>query len=494
MIVRLGLLPLLFLAVTATAEKPNIVLVVADDLGYGDLACFGATDVQTPNLDRLAAEGLKLTACYAAHANCSPSRTALMTGRTPTRVGVRDWIPEESPVHVPRSEITVATLLRNGGYTTCLSGKWHLNGQFNQPSQPQPNDHGFDHWFATQNNAYPNHRHPDNFVRNGQALGRLEGYAAHLVADEATRWLTQQRDKTKPFFLYVAFHEPHEPIASDERYTRLYPHADPAYSAHHGNITQMDDAFGKLMAALDAEGLRENTLVVFTSDNGPAITPQHPYGSAGPLRSKKGSLYEGGIRVPGLVRWPGRIAPGSVSGEPVCGVDFLPTVCALTGLPAPRDRALDGTSVLPLFEGGQVERATPLYWHFNRATDEPKVALRQGDWKLLATLDRVPPARENHLTAALQQDFKAAELVRFELYHLGNDLGETRDLAASEPAKLAELKALMEAKYREVRAESPLWPDWQSPGIEGRRIAWPDYVLQRQGKGKAKAKAKADAK
>ena len=152
----------LALTTLAQAEHPNILLVVADDLGYGDLACYGAADVKTPNLDKFASEGLKFTDCYAGHANCSPSRTAIMTGRTPTRVGVRNWIPEESPMHVRQSEITIAKLLQQSGYTTCHSGKWHLNGEFNQPTQPQPNDHGFDHWFSTQNNAYPNHHNPDS--------------------------------------------------------------------------------------------------------------------------------------------------------------------------------------------------------------------------------------------------------------------------------------------------------------------------------------------
>ena len=153
--------------------------MLADDLGYGDLHCFGGEDMRTPNLDKLAAEGVKLTSCYAAHANCSPSRTAaLMTGRTPTRVGVRDWIPEESPVHLRRSEVTIATLLRQAGYATCHVGKWHLNGEFNKPTQPQPGDHGFDHWFSTQNNAYPNHHHPDNFASDGRAVGNTDGYSS----------------------------------------------------------------------------------------------------------------------------------------------------------------------------------------------------------------------------------------------------------------------------------------------------------------------------
>ncbi|MEQ1862017.1 MAG: sulfatase-like hydrolase/transferase, partial [Chthoniobacteraceae bacterium] len=310
---------LLFLAAVTlvanalAADRPNILVVIADDLGYGDIGCFGCKDVQTPHLDGFAAESLKLTACYSGSPNCSPSRTALMTGRTPARVGVRDWIPEDSPVHVRRSEITVAKLLQQAGYATCHSGKWHLNGEFNKPTQPQPSDLGFDHWFSTQNNAYPNHRNPDNFVRNGKEVGLIEGYAAHIVADEALRWLAELRDKSKPFFLYVCLHEPHEPIASDDKYSKLYPSDDPSYSAHHGNITQMDAAFGQIMRALDAQGLRESTLVFFSSDNGPAITSQHPHGSAGPLRDKKGAIYEGGIRVPGIVRWPGRTKAGSVS-------------------------------------------------------------------------------------------------------------------------------------------------------------------------------------
>ena len=231
--------------VRADAARPNIILVLADDLGYGDLACFGAKDVQTSHLDRFAAEGLRFTSCYAGHANCSPSRTALMTGRTPTRTGVRNWIAQDSPVHLRRSEVTVAKLLQQAGYATCHVGKWHLNGEFNLPSQPQPGDHGFGHWFSTQNNALPNHRHPDNFVRNGQPAGKLEGYSAPLVIAEATRWLAEGRDKAKPFFLYVCFHEPHEPIASDPKFARLYPSNDPSYSAHHANITQMDDAFDR---------------------------------------------------------------------------------------------------------------------------------------------------------------------------------------------------------------------------------------------------------
>jgi arylsulfatase A len=459
--------------------KPNIVFILADDLGYGDLGCYGAKDVATPHIDRLAAEGVRFTSCYAGHGNCSPSRTALMTGRTPTRVGVRNWIAQDSPVHVPRSEITVAALLQRAGYATCHVGKWHMNGEFNQPSQPQPGDHGFDHWFSTQNNALPSHRNPDNFVRNGRPVGKLEGYSAQLVVDEAIGWVNR-RDRAKPFFLYVCFHEPHEPIATDPKYAKRYPSDDPSYSAHHGNITQMDDALGRLIRTLDAQGLRENTVVFFTSDNGPAITAQHPHGSAGPLRSKKGSLYEGGIRVPGIVRWPGKTVAGRQSDEPVCGVDFLPTVCRITGIDPPRDRPLDGASFLPALEGKPIARSTPLYWHFNRAEGKPKVAMRVGDWKILATLDKNPLRPSNDITEADERDFKTAELAEFSLYNLRRDIGETTNLAAQEPAKLAELKTLLQAKYHEVRDQSPVWPAWKFTGAEGKRIQWPDYVKKRK--------------
>jgi arylsulfatase A len=406
-----------------------------------------------------------------------------MTGRTPTRVGVRNWIPHGSTVHLRAGEITIATLLKQAGYSTCHTGKWHLTGQFNEPTQPQPGEHGFDHWFSTQNNALPNHRNPDNFVRNGKAVGKIEGYAAHIVVDEATAWLQSGRDKSKPFFLYVCFHEPHEPIASDQKYTKLYPHEDPAYSAHHGNITQMDDAFGRLMQVLADERLAESTLVWFTSDNGPAITAQHPYGSSGGLRDKKGFATEGGIRVPGIIRWPGRIKPGTTSDEPVCGVDFLPTVCELVGVKPPTDRTIDGTSIAPLFAGRQVERKEPLYWHFNRAAGQYHVALRQGDWKILARLDNIPP-RGNDITDAEEQEFKTAEPVSFALYNLKEDRAETNDLSETEAAKFAELKALLLTKYHAVREESPTWPAWKFDNREGQRIEWPDYVKQRQGKGK----------
>jgi arylsulfatase A len=459
-----------------TKGRPNVVVVLADDLGYGDLACFGHPVLKTPNLDRLASEGLRLTHCYAAAANCSPARTGLMTGRTPYRVGIHNWIPMYSPMHVRREEVTVATLLRDAGYTTCHVGKWHLNGNFNLPDQPQPGDHGFDHWFSTQNNALPNHRNPNNFVRNGTPVGELQGYSAPLVADEAINWLANTRDQQRPFFLFVCFHEPHEPIATDERFARLYPSPDdPSFSAHHGNIAQMDDAFGRLMRTIDELGLRAGTLVFFTSDNGPALTRWHPHGSAGPLREHKGHLYEGGIRVPGILRWPGRIEPGTVCDEPVCGVDLLPTLCEIAAVPVPDDRPLDGASFLPIFDGRPIERTTPLYWQFNYARTKPKVAMRVGRWKILAGLTGPELKPGADIEPGEMDTIKNAELGSFELYDLIQDIGETTDLAQQEPKRLQEMAATLRKMYHEVRGESPVWPVWEWPRYEGKRIKWPEY-------------------
>ncbi|MHC4876590.1 MAG: sulfatase-like hydrolase/transferase [Planctomycetota bacterium] len=494
----------------AQSKRPNIVIVLADDLGYGDLGCYGHSKIKTPNIDRFAAEGLKLTDCYAAAANCSPSRAGLMTGRTPFRVGIFNWIPVYSPMHMQRSEITMATLLRNAGYDTCHVGKWHLSGDLlagrtpfvkadgsplvdtkgkptgeiaaNIASQPQPWDHGFSHWFATQNNALPNHRNPVNFVRNGQPVGPLTGYSAELVADEAEDWLESRANSPNPFFLFVCFHEPHEPIASDKRFADLYSSDNPSLSAHHGNVSQLDHGFGKLLATLDRLKLRDNTFILFTSDNGPAITGIHPHGSSGPLRDKKGSMYEGGIRVPGLIQWPGHVKPGTVSDQAVSGVDALPTVCEIAGVPLPVDRTLDGASFLPVLDEQPVKRNKPLYWQFNRSRGDIKVAIRDGAWKLCARLTTPTPRPSGGITAEEMTALKTAELTEFELYHLSTDTAETTDVRNEHPQLFAELKQKMQTLYKDVQQEAPTWPDWNWPRYEAHHIEWPDYWLNRRRK------------
>jgi arylsulfatase A len=436
---------LIIASTTFAQSPPNVVIMLADDLGYGDLSSFGHPIIKTPNLDRLASEGMKLTDCYAAAPVCSPSRAGMLTGRTPNRVGIYDWIPQGSPMHVRAEEVTIAELLRTRGYDTCISGKYHCNGVFNDRRQPQPGDQGFDHWFCTQNNAGPTHKNPRNFVRNGKAAGPLEGYSSTIIVEEAITWLRGRQDSARPFLLLVWFHSPHEIVATAESFREMYAGKGTADQIeYYGNVTQMDHEAGRLLSYLDEAKLRDNTLVMFSSDNGPETldrypTANHSHGSPGPLRGMKLHLYEGGLRVPGILRFPGRIKPGQTSREPVSFVDVLPTLCALSGAPLPNDRTLDGTSWLPLFEGKPLNRTKPLYWQYDKSISAPKVAVRKGDWKLLA---------------ATNADGRPAD---FELYDLSADVAEKTDLAPSNLGKLDELKSDLLKLFDEVKKEGPIW-------------------------------------
>jgi arylsulfatase A len=452
----------------SAAERPNFLVMLCDDLGYGDVGCFGSPTIATPHLDRLAAQGMKLTDCYASAPVCSPSRAGLLTGRTPNRLGIYDWIPGGHAMHMKKEERTIATLLRGAGYATCHSGKWHCNGKFNSPAQPQPGDHGFDHWFSTQNNAAPSHANPRNFVRNGRNAGQQKGYACQIVADEASRWL-KARDANKPFFLFVCFHEPHEPIASPPDMVAKYPDAKKRGEAlYYANVSNMDRAVGSLMKTLDDLKLVENTLVFFTSDNGPETLNRYggawrSHGSPGPLRGMKLHIYDGGIRVPGILRWPGHTKPGQVVDTPVSAVDLLPTFCELAGAAPPTDRALDGASLLPLFSGKPIKRTKPLFWDYYRAFGSSKVAIRDGDWKMVAHWDgpKLSPGasfRGNDIKI-----IKEAKLVNFELYNLRGDRGEKRDLAKDEPARLKAMSKTLVALYEEVQREGPAWDTKRKP-------------------------------
>lgn len=428
---------------------PNVVLFLADDLGYGDLACYGNSVIKTPHLDKFASQGMRLTQCYSASAVCSPSRSAILTGRTPYRNGVFTWIPAGREPHLRQSEITVAKLLQQRGYATCHAGKWHLNGFFNDSRHPQPNDHGYDWWMATQNNAAPSHKDPTNFVRNGKPVGPLQGFSAPLVVNEGIDWLKQHRDPKKPFLLSVWTHEPHLPIESDKRFQDLYkdfPDAD--QRQHHGNVSQLDDAFGRLMTALDELKLSENTLVIFTSDNGPegdGLKGKNR-GSTGGLRGRKRDVFEGGIRVPGIIRWPGHVMANQTNNTPVIGSDFFATICEITNTPLPSDRVLDGGSLVPLLTKlGAVQRQRPLYWRCPIALEWAKTAMRVGDWKIVAD----------------------EPLTRFELYNVQADPQEKQELSKQEPAKFAELQEGLKKLNAEIEAEGPgWWRNYDNGGVK----------------------------
>jgi arylsulfatase A len=448
---------------------PNFVILLCDDLGYGDLGCFGHPMIKTPNLDQLALEGARLTDCYSTSPVCSASRAGLLTGRTPNRVGVYDWIPGGQAMHLTQDEITFATLLQGAGYATCQSGKWHCNGKFNNPDQPQPGDHGFDHWFATQNNASPSHANPRNFVRNGEPVGPLEGYSCRLVAREAIDWVTAQQseDSDQPFCMFVCFHEPHEPIASPPELVEKYvaQGADGEGEAlYYANVENMDRAVGDLTAALDRLGVADDTIVYFTSDNGPETLNRYggawrSWGSPGELRGMKLWIYEAGYRVPGIVRWPNQIDAGQTIAEPVCALDLLPTMCELADVELPTDRTYDGASLVSFLEGGEeVERAKPLYWHYHNALSDVRVAIRDGQWKLTATLAGDAPSS---LGAGFKEEqmnvYMQAELDTFELYDLEADPSETNDLSEEHPAVLARMRAQIETMFHEVRDEGTNW-------------------------------------
>ncbi len=440
-------------------EKPNFIVFLTDDLGWGDLACYGHPAIQTPHLDQFAREGVRFTQAYSSCGVCSPSRSSILTGRTPYRNGVWRWLPVGNQAHLRESEITIPEVLKPLGYETMHSGKWHLNGYFNSPEQPQPDDHGFDWWFATQNNAAPDHRNPTNFVRNGEEVGPLTGFSAPLVAEEAINWLKNERDSEKPFFMTVWTHEPHLPIESDPEFMKLYEEfEDPGIRQHHGNVTQLDHAFGNLMKAVDELGLRENTFVIFTSDNGPegnglgnAKDPDsqrnRTRGSTGGLRGRKRDSHEGGIRVPVIVRWPGHTEAGTESDVPIIGSDIFSTVLAIVGEELPSDRTIDGVNLVPALSGEKLERPVPLFWRTHIAPAKSHAAMRIDEWKLVVDKD----------------------LQVWQLYQIEEDWKEENDLAASNPEKLEEMKAKFMEVWNGVEEEGPSeWWEGQEGGQKKR--------------------------
>lgn len=439
---------------------PNVLIIYVDDLGFGDLGSFGHHTLETPNLDKLASEGMRLTAYYAPSPLCSPSRAALLTGRTPFRTGIESWIPEDTEVQLGPKEITLATLLKLRGYETFLGGKWHLNGSLSNQKHTQPEDHGFDHWLALHAFPIPHNENPTNFYRNGKPLGEVEGFTADIVMDEAIRWLSGRKNSAAPFFMYVAMIEPHSTIANPDAFNAKYAQftrgrPDPIESGqsepptnlaargpgeYYANISYLDHQLGRLLDHLDEEGLSDSTFVFFASDNGPVTTDWRHwyeinlYGSTGGLRGRKADLYEGGIRVPAIVRYPGVVKAGSESDSPISGYDVLPTLASLVGVDVPSDRPIDGEDVSAVLRGEPFGRARPLYWEFN--DDQGfRFALRDRHWKLLAD----------------------ADLKRLKLFNLETDPFEVQDLAAREPDRVESLLAALK-EFRDSVASDPLRP------------------------------------
>ena len=462
----------------AAPQRPNMIVILCDDLGYGDLGIHGHPHIQTPNLDALASSGIRFSNFYSTAPVCSPSRVGLMTGRSPNRAGVYDWIPPggrsrpdaRDQVHMRSDEITMPQLLKTAGYATCMAGKWHCNSQFNDASQPQPGDVGFDHWFATQNNAAPSHANPQNYVRNGQSVGPLKGFSCQIVADEAMGWIGQQQqaDSDQPFFVYMAFHEPHEPVASPaelvEQYLAVTDNRNQA--EYFANVHNVDIAVGRLVKYLEQQKLRDNTLVVFTSDNGPETlnryrSAKRSWGVTGVHRGMKLHTHDGGIHVAGLLSWPGAVKAGQVIRQPVSALDLLPTMVDLAGSSLPQDRIFDGISLASLLTKGQFpNRIKPLIWAYYNAINQAKVAMRFGSWKVLASLDGGKFPQLQNLTPKTKQQLEQAELTDFEIYNVNTDPGETQNLYGRDQLSSKEQQKLLQqlkSGYAELLTNSPVW-------------------------------------
>jgi arylsulfatase A-like enzyme len=428
------------------ADQPNILLIYVDDLGFGDLGSYGHPSIKTPNIDALARDGMMFTNYYAPSALCSPSRAAVLTGRTPYRTGIKSWIPENSGVYLKDEEITLAEVLKAEGYATALVGKWHLNSDLGSDDEPQPTDQGFDYFYGHNAFQVPTNRNPANVYRDRELLPPQKGFTAQLYVDEAIGWL-ERRDDKEPFFLFLGMAEPHTPIENPDEYNAIYaqytngpivpiPSGGPEIPVdlliprgpgeYYANITYMDAQLGRLLKCLDREGLADNTVVIFTSDNGPVTSDWinwwevNAYGSTGGYRGRKHYLYEGGIRVPAIIRYPALVEAGSSSDELVIGTDLFVTLARLAGGTVPDDRPIDGIDVRAVFSGGSLPQRT-VFWALDSASDLEFV-IRRGDWKLM--IDRHGQPKE--------------------LYNLASDPLEFFDRLDSEPRMIEEMMVLFQ--------------------------------------------------
>lgn len=437
-------------AVSRAAERPNVVVLLADDLGWRDIGVYGGP-VKTPALDGLAAGGMRFSNFYSGCAVCSPSRATLLTGRQHIRTGVYSWIADSSQrSHLLERETTLAEVLKGAGYDTAHVGKWHLGLPTENFDKPTPDRHGFDHWFATWNNAEPSHHNPETFIRNGERVGKIEGYSCQIVVDEAIDWLEGRSDEEKPFFLNVWFHEPHAPLAAPDEVIAEYGELSDKGALYSATIDNTDRAIARLLAKLREVAAPEETIVIYASDNG-----SYRADRVGELRGAKGTNWEGGIRVPGIFSWPGKIAPGLVSDEPAGLVDLLPTLCGLLGLDKPQGVHLDGSDLAAVLTGeGEFERHQPLFWHLQKG--RPIVAMREGDWSLVADPD-YELSTVNLFNEAWIPAIKSGGYTNYQLFNLKSDPGQTTDLSGEEKTRLEAMKKTLLEINASVMADGADW-------------------------------------
>jgi arylsulfatase A-like enzyme len=451
MTARLLLLaPLWFTAALTAADRPNLILVMADDMGWGQTSDRGHPFLKTPNLDAMAANGLRFERFYAGAPNCSPTRATVMTGRTNDRTGVQD---HGYPMRL--QERTIAQALRDAGYATGHFGKWHLNG-FSGPGAPvlkederNPGAFGFETWLSATNFF-----DRDPLLGSPGGIREFQGDSSEIIVDEALKFIDQSTKSEKPFFTVIWYGSPHSPFAASETDRAPFAGRPGASQDHHGELVAMDRSIGTLRAGLSELGLAENTLVWFNSDNGgiPEFRPE----SVGGLRGNKGTVYEGGLRVPGIIEWPDRIAKPRITTFPAGTVDIFPTLAAVAGLPETALPAVrDGMNLVPLFAADPSSRPHPLgFRHRGRA------AWIDGSMKLVT------------------QDLEKGV---FELYDLGKDPDETTNLAATQPDELALLVTAFMKWNNGVEASvaGKDYPEGKVTDTVTRRRSWPEEDLYR---------------
>lgn len=403
---------------SAADDRPNIVVILADDLGYADLGCQGCTDISTPHIDSIAAAGVRFTDGYATHPVCSPSRAGLMSGRYQHRFGFEHNSGPElyaAPnFGLPRSIPTLAERLKEAGYATGMVGKWHIGLK----EGLRPHERGFDDHFGFLGGAhtyFPDRGQRVSLIRNGEPVEERE-YLTDAFARESVAFI--ERNRGRPFFLYLSFNAVHSPLEATKAYEDRFPNiADPKRRTYAGMTAAMDDAVGRVLAELRKHKLEESTLVFFYSDNGGPTLQTTSRND--PLRGYKGQVFEGGIRVPFLIQWKGKLPAGQVYRKPVMAFDITATALAAAGIASPEEKPLDGVDLLPFLLGRKSEAPHgSLFWRGG-----PQHAARVGDWKLVHD-----PRQSSDM-----------------LFHLAEDGGEEKDLAAERPDKLEELRAAYEA-------------------------------------------------
>lgn len=420
--------------------RPNILVIVGDDLGYADVGFHGCKDIPTPNLDRLAKSGVRFSSGYVSGPYCSPTRAGLLTGRYQTRFGheFNSSAAKDADFGLPLAQVTIANRLRGAGYATGLVGKWHLGDS----AKYHPQKRGFDEFFGFLGGAHPYFPGKGVPILRGTSATMERAYLTDALAREAASFVDRHKDH--PFFLYLAFNAVHTPMqATDARLKRFEAIGDPARRTYAAMMSAMDEAIGAVLDKLREAGLEENTLVFFFSDNGgPTMVGTTINGSRNtPLRGSKRTTLEGGIRVPFLMAWKGKAPAGKTFDDPVIQLDVLPTALAAAGINSQKDDALDGVDLMP-FVTGQKAGAPheTLYWRFGR-----QMAIRRGDWGLV----RYDPGGDSG-TSNMR-----AGVIGPRLYNLREDIGQKKDLAAAQPERVREMQQAWD-RWNAEQAR-PLW-------------------------------------